>query len=250
MPTIPKLTKQKVISALAKVHAELTKFPVGNRVSLLRLPYRGIIQGVTIEGSPEGYAWRVLVFAFSPLEAAQGLHVCREPDFELWWDGRDGSLMHGHALISKKIQGHHNLLACINPLYESAYQPWLAARDTPELLLKHTPQPHSVMDQSGVSAWPLSKITDAIRYSLRAIAADNPSEATTVLEKILAEAKPDLAEEKMRPTILRKLEEVENVLEVLHGPMPDRRQWMQAREEVTFSSLKLSPNFLNATPPR
>lgn len=245
-----KLTKQKVISALAQAHADLAQFPAGNRVSLLRLPYRGIIQGITIEGSPEGYTWRVVVFAFPPVEAATSLHVCREPDFEFWWDGRDGSLMHGHALLTKllssQINGPQNLLTSIGPLYESAFRPWLAARDTPALLLKHMPRPHPVLDQEGVSNWTLSKISEAIRYSQRAIAADMHSEAIAVLETVLTETKPDRFDEKMRLTILRRLAEAETISAVACGPASARHEWIQAREEITLSSLKLPLNFLNA----
>jgi hypothetical protein len=238
-------TKRQIAVHLARACDDLVEFPRGNSNSVLHVPYQGVLQGITIEGSPEGYAWRIVVFSFVPLMGASTLLLSRVPEFEIWWDGRDGSLLNGEANLERLVGRCLDIQSCSIQLHKRAYRPWMAERATPSLLLKASDVPKPAITQSGLEVWTPAKVSDAIRYALVGMAAGE-RQRTVELLRAIESCAPDVDFDGVRSASVVQLETVQEILCALKLTDSAQRAWVAERENRTLASLHLTREFVES----
>jgi hypothetical protein len=228
-------SKPKLAAALAKRYPELQLLP-RKKTSLQKLPYRGVLRGLTIEGSPQGYLWRVRLFAYLPNMALDHIVLSNVVPFDnFWWNSRTDSLDIGDM---PEEFGHEKQPAfeSICWLYENRYRQWLDDRASPEALLGLTPVPKA-SDLYSPPKWWLSGVHDAWVYCLMCIACGRLTVAQGLLDDIFAYLeKPPTNEvkERIRTLELPRLRELDSVLAM---STEDRARWLSDRDRLTFDAL-------------
>lgn len=234
-------TKRQLAQALVRRFPEIELL---RNAYLLRKPYRGVLQGLIIEGSPQGYLWRIRLFAFLPIFAVRFLILSNAGKLDhLWWDTRTGTLMDGKPFMGRGGTGD-DFVAAVLGLFEAAYRPWLAARETPEKLFEQTQAPRPA-DHWIPPVWYSSELQELVKYCLMGLACGRLAETRAKVDEVLSQiTSSSLAEQRRQPGLAGYKQELKEIARVLSSPPEEREKWIRARENVTFKALKLDRNRL------
>ncbi len=237
-------TKRQLARALMRQFSELRLL---RDVYLLRIPYQGVLQGLAIEGSPQGYLWRISLFAFLPVLAVRSFILSNAGKLDhLWWDSRTGTLVDGKPFKGRGGIGG-DFVEAVRGVYEVGYRPWLAARETPSQLMEHTEVPQPA-DHWHPPVWYSSQLQEMIKFCLMGLACGRIAETSAKVDEVLSQLKASsLAEQLKQPGLADFKRELEQIAQVLSSSPEERGKWIRAREDVTFKALNLDRDQLQGS---